>query len=208
MAFIETPRFPDDISYGSTGGPSWLTDVLVLKSGFESRNANWGQSRYRYNASMGVRDQDQLDDLIQWFNAMQGRTHGFRYRDWADYTSSVLGIAITDTDQNIGVGDAAEVNFQLVKEYVQGSQTRTREIKKPTSGTTIIALDGVPQGSGWTVDTATGIVNFTAAPGGSVVVSAGYEFDVPVRFDTDTLGISIEHYQTGSVSVPIVELRV
>ena len=115
MAFIETPRFPDDISYGSTGGPSWATDVLVLRSGYESRNANWGQARYAYNAAMGVRDQTQLDDLIGWFNACQGMKHGFRFRDWTDYTSSVLGVAVSDTDQVIGTGDAAEVNFPLVK---------------------------------------------------------------------------------------------
>ena len=129
MAFIETPRFPDDISYGSTGGPTWATDVLILRSGFESRNSNWAQARYSFNAAMGVRDQTQLDDLISWFNAAQGMAHSFRFRDWTDYLSSVLGIPITDTDQQIGIGDGAEVDFQLTKEYIQGSLTRSREIK-------------------------------------------------------------------------------
>ena len=208
MAFIETPRFPDDISYGSTGGPSWATDVLVIRSGFESRNSNWAQARYKFNAAMGVRDQTQLDDLIAWFNAMQGMAHGYRFRDWTDYLSSALGTAISDTDQQIGIGDGTTVDFQLIKDYTQGTLTRSREIKKPTTGTTIIAIDTVPQGSGWTVDTTTGIVTFSVAPLAAEVITAGFEFDVPVRFNTDNLSMSIDYYQTGSMTVPLIEIRV
>lgn len=208
MSFIETPRFPDDISYGSTGGPTWSTDVLILKSGFESRNLNWQQARYSFNAGMGVRDETQLDDLINWFNAMQGMGHSFRFKDWTDYTSSVLGTVISFNDQQIGIGDAAEVDFQLLKLYTQGTLTRSREIKKPITGTVVIAFDAVEQTSGFTVDTTTGIVTFSVAPGAAVVITAGYEFDVPVRFASDELPISIDHFRTGSVTVPLIETRV
>jgi len=208
MAFIESPRFPDDISYGSSGGATWNTDVLILKSGYESRNANWNQMRYRYNAAMGVRDNSQLDDLIQWFNAMQGRQHGFRFKDWTDYTSSTLGVATTAEDQLIGVGDNAETTFQLIKLYTQGSQTRTRVISKIVASSLKVALDTVVQTSGFTLNYDTGILTFTSPPASSVDVTVGYEFDVPVRFDVDQLSIAIEHYQTGSLSVPLIELRV
>jgi len=207
MAFIETPRFPEDISYGSTGGAGWSTDVLILKSGYESRNANWQQMRYKYNAAMGVRDNTQLDDLIHWFNAMQGRQHGFRFKDWTDYTSSELGIATSHLDQLIGTGNASATTFQVTKKYIQGSQSRTRTILKLVSGTMKVALNDVLQSSGYTVNYNTGIITFSSAPGNGVTVKAGYEFDVPVRFDIDQLSISIEHYQTGSLSVPLIELR-
>ena len=207
MAFINE-RFPEDISYGSTGGPTWNTDVLILKSGFESRNANWGQMRYKFNAAMGVRSNSQLEDLIAWFNAAQGRTHGFRFKDWTDYSSAAFGNAITDTDQNIGIGDGVETEFQLIKTYTQGSQSRVRPITMPVANTTIVALDNVSQPNGWTVDVTTGIITFNSPPGNNVVVSAGFEFDIPVRFDTDQLSISIDHYLTGTLSVPIIEIRI
>jgi len=208
MAFIETPRFPDDISYGSTGGPSWNTDILILKSGYESRNANWQQMRYRYNAAMGVRDNSQLDDLIHWFNAMQGRQHGFRFKDWTDYTSSELGVVTSELDQLLGTGTGAVTTFQVVKKYIQGAQSRSRTITKLVSGTVKVALNDVLQSSGYTVNYNTGVITFSTAPANGITVKAGYEFDVPARFDIDQLSISIEHYQTGSLSVPIIELRV
>ena len=206
--FIETPRFPDDISYGSTGGPTWATDVLTVKSGFESRNINWEQARYSYNAAMGVRDQTQLDDLIAWFNVCKGRGHSFRFRDWTDYTSCALGQTPDFDDQNIGIGDNTETQFQLIKIYTQGAYTTEREIRKPTASTVTVGINGVKQTSGWSVDTTTGIVTFTSPPAAAAVITAGYEFDVPVRFDTDSLPISIDYYQTGSLTVPIIEIRV
>jgi uncharacterized protein (TIGR02217 family) len=208
MAFIETPRFPDDISYGSSGGPKWNTDILILKSGYESRNANWGQMRYKYNAAMGVRDNSQLDDLIHWFNAMQGRQHGFRFKDWTDYTSSDLGTAVTPLDQLLGTGNGVLTQFQIVKTYTQGSQSRVRTITKLVTATVKVAVNEVEVTTGFTVNYNTGIITFTSPVANGHTVKAGYEFDVPVRFDTDELSIAIEHYQTGTLSVPIVELRV
>lgn len=210
MAFIETPRFPEDISYGSTGGPSWSTDVLILKSGYESRNANWGQMRYKYNAAMGVRDSAQLDDLIHWFNAMQGRQHGFRFKDWTDYASAEFGVTVAFDDQVIGVGDGTTVAFQVIKSYTQGSQTRERVISKLVTGTVKAGVNAVEKTitTDFTVNYNTGIITFTSPPGNGLSVTAGFEFDVPVRFDIDQLSISIEHYQTGSLTVPLLELRV
>jgi len=210
MAFIETPRFPDDISYGSTGGPTWSTNVLIIKSGFEGRNANWSNSRYKYNAGMGVRDETELDDLVDWFNAMQGRAHGFRFKDWTDFSSAGSSGTVTFSDQAIGTGDNAEVAFQLIKNYTQGSLTRTRDIKKPISATIKVAVAGVEKfnPADWTVDDTTGIITFGVAPAGAAAITAGYEFDVPARFDSDTLELSLDHYLTGSTSVPIVEIRV
>lgn len=209
MAFIETPRFPDDISYGSTGGPMWSTNVLIIKSGFEGRNANWSNSRYKYNAAMGVRDEGELDELIEWFNSMQGRTHGFRFKDWTDFSSYALGGTLDFQDQSLGTGDGLQLDYQIIKTYTKGTQSRTRDITKPISSTLKVGVNGVEVlGPGnWTLDSTTGIITFVVAPPAAHAVTAGYEFDVPVRFDTDELEISLDHYLTGSSSVPIVEIR-
>lgn len=206
MAFLETPRFPETISYGSSGGPGYSTTVIKLASGYEKRNVNWAQSRYKYNASFGVNTLDDIEILVAFFHVAQGMANGFRYKDWADYKSGLLGGTLADTDQTLGTGDGTITTFQLVKIYTQGN-SRTRTINKPVAGTVIVSLDDVSQGSGWTVDTTTGIVTFSSPPGNNVVVKAGYEFDVPGRFDTDELSTSLDDYNIGSASVPIVELR-
>ena len=207
MSFIETPRFPESISYGSNGGPGYNTNVIKLASGYEKRNVNWSQARYSYSAAFGVNTYDQLETLVAFFHVTQGMAYGFRYKDWFDYKSSVVGDAISDTDQTIGTGNASEVNFQLIKTYTQGSSTRIRTINKPVSGTVVISLDDVSKPTGWTVDATTGIVTFSSAPNAAVVVKAGYEFDVPCRFDTDELSTSLDDYNIGSAEVPIVEIR-
>lgn len=207
MTFLSTPRFPDDIGYGSQGGPSYETSIVVVRSGHESRNVNWTYPRHQYDVAYGVRTIDDLEELIEFFHAVGGKAYGFRFKDWSDYKSCNTGVGTNETDQLIGTGDAAETAFQLVKVYTKGSFSRTRIISKPVTGTVSIALNDVNQGSGWTVDTTTGIVTFSSPPGESVTVKAGYQFDVPVRFDTDTLQVNIESYNTGTAQVPIIEIR-
>ena len=112
------------------------------------------------------------------------------------------------TDQAIGTGTGSNRFFQLAKTYTSGAQSWTRAIVKPVGGTVRVALGGVEQLSGWTVDTTTGIVSFTSAPGSGVAVTAGFEFDVPVRFDSDTLDVTLDVERLGSItSIPLVEIR-
>ncbi len=199
MAFIET-RFPSDIAYGSGGGPEYSTDIVITHSGYEQRNANWSQARARYNVAHGVKTQAQLDALIAFFRARKGRADGFRFKDWTDYKAS---------GQTIGTGDGSNIGFQLIKTYASGMTTETRIITKPVTGSVSIYLDGVPQASGWSLDTTTGIVTFSSPPGNGVEVSADFEFDVPVRFDTDRLSATLDSYGSHSWNdIPLVEIRV
>ncbi len=199
MAFIET-RFPIDIAYGSSGGPEYFTDVVETHGGYEQRNANWAQSRGRWNVAHGVKTQAQLDALIAFFRARKGRADGFRFKDWTDYSG---------TAQALGTGNGVLTQFQLVKKYTSGSVTETRSISKPVSGTVKVYLNGVEQMSGWSVNTGTGMVTFSAAPGGGVAVTADFEFDVPARFDTDRLSATLDAYgATSWRDILIVEIRV
>jgi uncharacterized protein (TIGR02217 family) len=198
MAFIET-RFPADISYGSAGGPTYSTDIVITQGGHEQRNINWSAARARYNVAYGVRTQAQLDALIAFFRARKGRADGFRFKDWTDYKA---------TAQLIGTGNGSTTQFQLVKTYASGSVTETRTITKPVSGSISIYLAGVLQTSGYSVSTTTGLVTFTTAPSNGTAITATFEFDVPTRFDTDRLSASLDNYGISSVNdIPLVEVR-
>jgi len=210
MSFHEV-RLPEDISYGSSGGPIWSTDVLTFSSGFEKRNINWSAPKRRYNIAYGVRSEEQMEALLAFFLTRQGRAYGFRFKDWTDYKSVAPNATITPTDQNIGTGNASTVTFQLRKAYTSGGVTHYRDIKKPVTGTVRIALAGgeVFSPGSWSVNTTTGVITFTSPPGSGVAITAGYEFDVPCRFDADELPQSLDSYGIGSASnVPIVEIRV
>jgi uncharacterized protein (TIGR02217 family) len=211
VGFHET-RFPITISYGSRGGPAFASAVTEMDSGQVEVVQRWdGAGRRKYNASLGIRNLDDVADALEFFIARQGATHAFRWKDWADFTTAAdHRSAPTFNDVQIGTGDASEVDFQLVKKYTSGGVTRTRNLQKPVAGTAVVAFDGVEQTSGWTVDTTTGIVTFSSAPGSAVVVSAGCEFDVPARFDegidADGLQVSQSFFEAESIpDVPITE---
>ena len=207
MAFHEV-RFPDNISRGARGGPERRTQIVELASGDEERNASWANSRRRYDVAYGIRRADDLAAVVVFFEARNGRLHGFRYKDWADYKSALPSQAISPTDQQIGTGTGSLQTFQLAKRYTSGAQTWVRTVAKPVSGTVRVALGLVEQMSGWTVDTTTGVVTFTTAPANGVIVRAGFEFDVPVRFDSDTLDVTLDFERLGSItSIPLLEIR-
>ncbi len=201
-------RFPTAIAFHSTGGPERKTEIVALGSGFEERNAVWANSRRRYDAGSGVKTLDDLHALIAFFEARSGRLHGFRFKDPADFKSGAPGAEISPTDQPLGSGDGATKTFQLAKAYISGPSRWTRTIKKPVAGTVRLAVDGVEQTGGWTVDTATGLVAFAVAPASGAVLTAGFEFDVPVRFDTDSLLVNLAAFTAGEIpSIPIVEIK-
>ncbi len=207
MAFHEV-RFPDNISRGARGGPERRTQIVELASGDEERNASWANSRRRYDVAYGIRRSDDLAAVVAFFEARNGRLHGFRYKDWADYKSSQPSQPVTPTDQLIGTGDGIVTSFALLKQYTSGAQSWTRAIAKPVAGSVRVALDGVEQMSGWSVDTTTGLLSLDAAPDAGVTIMAGFAFDVPVRFDTDTLDVTLDIERLGSItSIPLLEIR-
>jgi len=207
MAFHEI-RFPDNISRGARGGPERRTQIVELASGDEERNASWANSRRRYDAAYGIRRADDLTAVVAFFEARGGRLYGFRWKDWGDYKSCLPSATPAETDQVIGTGDGATTAFQLSKAYTSGAQTWMRSITKPVAGTISVALDQVVQASGWSVDITTGLVTFTAPPPGGIAITAGFEFDVPVRFDTDQLDVTHDIERLGSItSIPLIEVR-
>ncbi len=200
QAFHEV-QFPPDISYGVTGGPEYSTDVVMTGSGYEQRNINWSQAKCKYQAAHGVKNENQMRRLLAFFRARRGKAYGFRFKDWLDFTGS---------REMIGVGDGKTITFQLIKTYIDDvGYTEVRKIRKPVTGTVRVYLDGAEQTDGWSVNFTTGIVTFTATPAAEVIITADYEFDVPVRFDTDHCPLSIKEWDIYSWdNIPLVEIRV
>ncbi|MBA4351304.1 MAG: TIGR02217 family protein [Rhodobacter sp.] len=209
MAFHEV-RFPANLSFGSTGGPERRTDVVTLANGFEERNTPWAQSRRRYDAGLGLRSLDDVAALISFFEARRGQLYGFRWKDWADFKSCKPSGRVSDLDQVIGTGDGAATVFALTKIYEPDGNAFRRPILKPVAGTVVVAVAGNPQIEtvDYALDLAAGTVSFVLPPDVGTVVTAGFEFDVPVRFDADRIAVSVASFQAGEVpSVPVVEVR-
>ncbi|MEQ5868540.1 DUF2460 domain-containing protein [Sagittula sp. NFXS13] len=210
MGFHEV-RFPTDLSFGSVGGPERRTDIVSLTSGFEERNTPWAHSRRRYDAGLGMRSLDDVSSVIDFFEARQGQLFGFRWKDWVDFKSCLPSDTISASDQVIALGDGAAVSFPLIKTYRSGEGSYARPITKPMAGKVVIAVDGtaLTEGVDFTVDASTGIVTLATAPASEKEVTAGFEFDVPVRFDTDRITVSVASFRAGQVpDVPVVEVRV
>ena len=210
MDFHEV-QFPASLSFGSVGGPERRTDIVTLANGFEERNTPWAHARRRYDAGLGMRSLDDIGALIAFFEARMGQMYGFRWKDWSDYKSCAARAEVRFDDQVVATGDGAQVVFQLAKTYRSGDHSYLRPITKPVAGTVRVGLsqDELQEAVDYDVDTATGVITFAHPPALGQAVTAGFEFDVPVRFDTDSIQTSVASFQAGDVpNVPVVELRV
>lgn len=208
MEAFHDVRFPLGVSFGATGGPEWRNEIVTLTSGLEKRNARWAHSRRRFDAGTGLRSFDDLKSVLSFFEARRGSLHTFRFRDPFDFSSATGSVAPSHGDQRIGTGDGSTAAFQLVKHY----ETYDRPITRPVAGSAQVGVDGVKldEGEAYRLDPATGIVTFLSGyvPSQGKHVTAGFLFDVPVRFDTDRLTASIASFQAGEIpSIPIIEVK-
>lgn len=198
--------FPLSISLNSEGGPTRRTEIVTLVSGREERNAPQAGSRRRYNAGYGVKSLADIETAIAFFEARLGRLHAFRFRDPFDWKSCALAAAPAASDQLIGAGDGETTAFPLLKRYASGPSVATRRITKPVAGSVVVHVGGAPA-ENFAVDPSAGVIVFDAPPADGAVITAGYLFDTPVRFDTDELRISLAAFEAGDIaSIPLIEV--
>jgi uncharacterized protein (TIGR02217 family) len=205
MAF-HAVRFPLDIALGAHGGPQRLTDIVTLANGAEERNQRWARSRRKYNAGYGIKSRADMQAVLAFFEERRGRFHSFLWRDALDYSSG--GDPPGATDQAIGTGDGSRTAFQLTKQYGASFDPWFRPITRPVAGSVRVAVAGHElAANAFTVDTTTGVVILAVAPGAGQAVTAGFLFDVPVRFDTDTLDIELTSFDAADApSIPLIEV--
>lgn len=208
MAFHEV-RLPARLAFGSTGGVERRTEVVTLASGYERRSTPWAHGRRRWLIGAGVRSLDDMAALTAFFEARRGRLHGFRFRDFADFKSCGPGGTPQPGDQVIGHGAGARTTFALTKTYGEGEDAVTRPIVKPVAGTVRVAVSGAELSGGFTTDLTTGMVTLASGPADGAVVTAGYVFDTPARFDADRLDVTLETFSAGRIAaVPLIEIRI
>lgn len=202
-------RFPLDVALGSRGGPARRTDIVALASGAEQRNARWARSRRRYDAGLGVRDLDALHAVIAFFEERRGRLIGFRLHDRMDWKSCPPSATPTPLDQALGAGDGERAIFRLRKTYGGAFAPYERPIAKPVAGSVRVAVDGVElvEGEAFECDATTGLVTLAIAPDAGELVTAGFAFDTPVRFDVDELDIDLSAFEAGAAPrIPMIEI--
>lgn len=198
-------RFPLELGHGSSGGPQFATQIAVSASGFEQRNSSWADARANYDAGVGIRSEADLATLIAFFRARRGQAHGFRFSDTFDRFSGAQAAA--PTDQILGTGDGVTTRFALTKTYGDGTDAQVRRITRPVVGTVVAAVGGTPRLTGWKVADG-GYLDFDVAPAAGQVVTAGFEFDVPVRFAQDRIDVSLAGWRMGEAPpVPLIEVR-
>jgi uncharacterized protein (TIGR02217 family) len=207
MAFDEV-RLPTRLAFGSTGGVERRTDIVTLGSGFERRSSPWADGRRRYLIGANLKSLDDMADLTAFFEARRGRLYGFRFRDFADFKSCAPGALPAATDQTIGLGDGEQRSFALAKDYGEGAQAWRRRIAKPVEASVRIAVGG-EEISAFAVDATIGAVTLDLAPPAGAAVTAGFEFDTPVRFDADRIEVTLESFNAGRVAaIPLIEIRI
>jgi uncharacterized protein (TIGR02217 family) len=211
LASFHDVLFPLAVSFGATGGPERRNEIISLSSGREKRNARFANSRRHYDAGTGLRSLDDLQEVIGFFEARRGSLHAFRFRDPFDMKSCAHGQVPTAADQPLGVGDGATTRFALVKVYGTGADAYRRQIRKPVADTLRVGVEEAERfAPDFSFDEMTGEIVFAegAKPGVGQAVTAGYEFDVPVRFDTERIAISLKAFKAGQIpSIPLIEVQ-
>lgn len=196
--------FPLDISYGAVSRPTYSTEVIETTSGAEQRNSLWAYPKLEFEVGQGLRSIADVKALLSFFHARKGQANGFRFRDCFDHSTAPTGAEVSATDQTIGVGDGQSAEFELIKTY---DGEGARRITRPVVSSVKIAVDGAAQVAGWSVDAATGVVQFDTPPGAGLSVTAGFLFDVPARFQSDALEVSFARFEAGEIpTVALIEI--
>ena len=204
VAPFDDVLFPIEIGQEASVAPNFSTNVVTSASGFEARNVNWAQARLRFDAGPGVRGDAEMELLLSFFRARRGPAAAFRFRDPYDNSSNGMTGIPAATDQAIGTGDGSTDGFALVKTYGTGEQ---RRITRPVAGSVRVALDGAELATGWTLEDQ-GVIRFDVPPASGAAVTAGFLFDVPVRFANDQIEVSRSTFLAGEApSVPLIEVR-
>lgn len=189
--------FPLSLAFGASGGPSRVVEITPLSNGSEHRNAPHARSRRRYNASAGIKSTADMQTLIAFFEARFGQLYSFRFRDPMDHRVEA---------QIIAIGDGQRTEFQLNKSYSDAAGGYVRDITKPRADSLIVMRDGITV-TDYRLDPLTGVITFDAAPGLNSDITASFDFDVPVRFDTAGLELSLEAFGAGLInSIPLLEV--
>lgn len=199
MSGFHDVRFPADISLKASGGPEFKTQITELNNGREQRNLSWQQGRNKYQLELKNIGQEQAKRIIGFFSSRRGKTYSFRFKDWADFEAK---------SQQIGIADGTTTDFQLIKTYGNDENKFYKKITKPVATKVTVFLDGSSADFTYDINYSTGVISFHSAPSESSIITADFEFDFEVRFDTDFLSITTEDKLRSTIKkLELVEVK-
>jgi len=218
MTYLDV-EFPRDIAQGCQAILERRDEVVMLASGHEENNQRWTHARRSWAAGLAIRSHRDLAEVVALFEEVRGRANSFRFRDWLDWRSVQAPEPIAPTDQPLGAlidgsteyeaatGDGVTLSFQVVKRYGVVNPY-LRPIALPHAASLRVAIDGVEQASGWTLSPTGGVVTFDTAPAAGATLTAGFTFDVPVRFSQSSLSVEWAYFNDngGSGAAPDITL--
>lgn len=200
MSSFHETRFPSSISFKAEGGPVFRTEIATLKSGLEKRNIVWSRSRAEYEISYTDISNNETSEIISFFMARRGSAYGFRFKDWNDFQAS---------SEEIATADGATTNFQLIKNYGDDENTYQRIITKPVTDSVSVYVDGNQQQTGVSINYSNGVITFDSPPALGELITADFEFDVPVRFASDMLVAKTESHSKSSIKkIKLLEIKI
>ncbi|MCO5073525.1 MAG: DUF2460 domain-containing protein [Rhizobiaceae bacterium] len=209
LASFHDALFPPNVSFGASGGPERRNEIVLMTSGRERRNLRTAHSRRSYDAGTGVKSIQDVYDVLAFFEARRGSFHAFRFRDPFDNMSCRPEQTPGAHDQLLGIGDGSRTRFSLIKSYGEGSDAYSRPIRKPVLPSLLLAIDGESQETpdAFVFDDSTGEIIFTTAPAAGAHVTAGFRFDVPVRFDAERMSVNLTSFRAGQIpTIPLIEV--
>lgn len=196
MSGFHDVRFPFHLSLGARGQIERRTEIVSLKSGAEERNSPWAHGRRRWDVGAALKTRSDGDQLIAFFEARRGPLHAFRFRDPLDDRAD---------NMLLGVGDGVRTTFQLIKTYNSGAYGYARPIALPVVESVALWVGGTPITP--SIE-AGGVISLVSAPAPGEDVRASFQFDVPVRFESERLALSLAHpghVEAGSIG--LIEVR-
>ena len=206
MQAFDDVLYPLPLGKGTAVSPEFSTSIATTASGHERRNTLWSNARLHFDVGPGIRSNAELGTLLAFFRARRGAARGFRLRDPFDHSSAGMTGTPQPTDQIIGTGDGLAAQFQLAKSYGDGGDPQLRSITRPLANTIAVAVDGQPQAN-WTLRDG-GLIELDHAPADGATITAGFLFDVPVRFASDRIDITAFDFAADEApSIPLTEIR-
>lgn len=195
MAFIDD-RLLECVAYGFAFGPEFRTSIVELKSGREARNAEWARFRWRGVAPYQNIEPDDYSGLLGAFLRARGMVNTFRFRNWLE--EAVVG-------QSLGLAPAGTTAVQLVRDYDPfGGSSYRRTVTAPVAGSVTVYQNGVAKPG--TFSTTTGLFTPDTAWTAGAALTADFEYDIVVRFDTDHLPFSYDDMQAMNGEIALVEV--
>lgn len=194
--------FPAAVALGAIGGPSRRTNIVRTASGGEVRRARWSGSLRRWDVALGVRGFDEAEAVLAFFEAREGRRFAFPFTDPIDHSSASGGMQPSSLDQVLGSGDGTTTRFSLVKSYGRVS----RAIDLAQAGSVAVAIGGV-ETSAFTLTPERDAIILDVPPAAGAQVTAGFLFDVPVRFEADELRLQLGARGASVPEIGLVEVR-